>query len=159
MRKRMRIHIPLQATGTKIALALMSLSALIRLVHYLPGELTAEIIWIHLFLPVAAVVVFLAGTIAGERWIKPASLVSVALGVTFFILKAMTFTPVHQTLCTILYLTVLVLYVLTVLGYLPTKKLLYLLFGLPLVYHILVEDTRLYFFADPPVPVCSGCRR
>jgi hypothetical protein len=52
-----------------------------------------------------------------------------------------------------LYLAVLVLFCGTLLGFLPTKKLLYPLFGLPLVYHILVEDTQYYFFADPPVPV------
>ena len=39
------------------------------------------------------------------------------------------------------------------LGWLPTKKLLYPLFGLPLIYHLLVEDPGKYFFADPPVSV------
>ena len=38
-------------------------------------------------------------------------------------------------------------------GIFADKKLLYPLFGLPLAYHLLVDDTRRYFFADPPVPV------
>jgi hypothetical protein len=53
----------------------------------------------------------------------------------------------------VLYIAVLLLYTLTVLGLIPTKVLLYPLFSLPLLYHIFVEDTNLYFFAQPPVPV------
>ena len=58
----------------------------------------------------------------------------------------------HTVLCIILYFAVLVIYSLTVFGIIPTKKLLYPLFGLPLLYHIFVEDMKLYVFAKPTVP-------
>jgi hypothetical protein len=51
-----------------------------------------------------------------------------------------------------LYTLVLLLYSATVLGFLPSKKLLYPLFGLPLIYHIFVEDMKIYVLAKPPVP-------
>lgn len=151
MKKRLSITISRTHPAAITACCLMALSAAIRLWHFLSGPLTPFDLWVQLVLPTAAALVFLTGFVLNQ--IKPASLISVVLGVVFFILKATTFAPLHQALCTVLYCAVLVLYSLTVLGYLPTKKLLYPLFGLPLLYHIFVEDTQAYFFADPPVPV------
>ena len=151
MKKRMNITIPVRHPATIAACALMALSAALRLWYFLSGPLTPFLLWVQLVLPTAAAVVFLAGFLLNKP--KPAALLSVVLGVAFFIIKATTFAPLHQTLCTILYCGVLGLFLGTVLGFLPTKKLLYPLFGLPLLYHIFVEDTQAYFFADPPVPV------
>lgn len=153
MKKRMEVQIPNRHPMALTACCFMAASAVIRLWHYLPGVLTPQILWIHLALPVSAAVIFLIGMILGGKWAKAAAVVATVLGVTFFILKAFSFTPLHQALCTILYLAVLCLFISTILGWLPTKKQLYPLFGLPLIYHIVVEDTQLYFFADPPVPV------
>ena len=58
----------------------------------------------------------------------------------------------HRLFCTLLYYAVLHLYILTVEGILPTKKLLYPLFGLPLCYHIFVEDMQMYILASPKPP-------
>lgn len=153
MGKRLEVTIQTKHRGAVAACGFMALAAILRLWHYLPSDMDALTLWVHLLLPTAAAVIFLLGMAAGPKWAKPASMTAVVLGVAFFIIKAQTFAPLHRTLCTILYLAVLVLYNATVLGYLPTKKLLYPLFGLPFVYHLLVEDTRLYFFAEPPVPV------
>jgi len=153
MRRRLHLTMDTRHRGARLACLFMALAALLRGWYYLTQPGVNVSLWLHLWLPVLAAVVFLAGMLAGGRWAKPASMVSVVLGVVFFILKAQTFAPLHRALCTILYLAVLVLYNATVLGFLPTKKLLYPLFGLPLLYHIFVEDTKLYFFADPPVPV------
>ena len=131
----------------------MLLSAILRLWYFLSAPADPFTLWVQIVLPSLAAGIFLLGMALGNRAAKPASCASVALGVAFFILKATTFAPLHQTLCTTLYCGVFLLYFLTVLGYLPTKKLLYPLFGLPLIYHILVEDTQAYFFAQPPVPV------
>lgn len=108
---------------------------------------------IHMFLPVLAGGLYIAGVIAkGEKGIR-ITVGAVWIGILFFILKAfMTFTPFHRNLCTLLYITVFTVYTLTALGYLPTKKLLYPLFGLPFLFHLFVEDTRDYLFAIPPVP-------
>lgn len=153
IKARMRVSIDTGHWGARAACGFMLTAALVRLWYYLTGRPEGTELWLHLWLPVLAATAFLAGMAAGDRWARPASMLSVVLGVVFFILKAQTFTPVHKILCTILYLAVLVLYNATVMGFLPTKKLLYPLFGLPLLYHIFVEDTKLYLFADPPVPV------
>lgn len=153
MKKRLNVEIPDRGGAVYASLGFMILAAGIRLWYYLPMVMAPGMKVLHLWLPVAAAGVFLLGFALGGGFKKPAALLSVAIGVIFFILKARNFEPLHQTLCTILYILVLVLFYLAVLGLLPTKKLLYPLFGLPLAYHILVEDTKYYFFADPPVPV------
>lgn len=153
MKRRLNVTIPEKGWAVFAALGFMVMAAALRLWYYLPMEVDAGTKLLHLWLPVAAAAVFLFGFVMGGGWVKPMAVVSVVLGVVFFILKARNFDPVHQLLCTILYVLVLVLFTLTVLGLLPTKKLLYPLFGLPLLYHIVVEDTKAYFFADPPVPV------
>ena len=77
----------------------------------------------------------------------------VLMGVVFFMVKAFTFeTMTHTVLCLILYTAVLVIYSLTIFGIIRTKYLLYPLFGLPLLYHIFVEDMQIYILAEPPVP-------
>jgi len=153
MKKRLEITISCKSKWDYAACGFLAAAVLLRLCYYLPKPPEPGFALVHLWLPVAAGVCFVAGMALGGRWAKPGVLAALTLGVAFFIIKAMDFAPVHQTLCTILYLTVLVLFSTTVLGLLPTKKLLYPLFGLPLVYHIFVEDTKAYFFADPPVPV------
>lgn len=153
MKKQMEVRISRKHPLALTACGFFLLSAILRLWHYLPGQMTPMIFWVHLILPVWASVVFLIGIAVGGRWAKGGIILATVLGVIFFIIKATTFAPWHQASCTILYLGVLVLFCGTLLGFLPTKKLLYPLFGLPLVYHIFVEDTQYYFFADPPVPV------
>ena len=138
---------------TYVSYAFMILASLLRLFYFLRVPQPAETYFVHLVMPLAASALFVCAIVfLGERTALP-SAAGVILGVAFFALKAQAFTPVHQTLCTILYLTVAVLYTASVTGVVPTKKLLYPLFGLPLLYHIFVEDTQYYFFADPPVPV------
>ena len=153
MKQYLNVTIPRRGWAVRAARGFMAAAALVRLAYYLPREMDAVTLWVHLVMPVEAAALFLAGTAGGGSWAKGAGIAAVAVGVVFFIIKATAFTPVHQTLCTILYLAVLVLFTLTVLGLLPTKKLLYPLFGLPLADHLAVEDTQAYFFADPPVPV------
>ena len=153
MKKRLDVTIPNRHPAARIACGFMALSAIVRLWHYLSAPMDALTLWVHVVMPVSAAVIFLLGVLRGGRAAKTAAVAATALGVAFFIIKAAEFTPVHRTLCTILYVTVLILFSSTLLGLVPTKKLLYPLFGLPLVYHILVEDTQLYFFANPPVPV------
>lgn len=153
MKKRMEVSIPRSHPALWVACGFMAASAVIRLWYYLPKPLTPLIFWVHLVMPVAAAAIFLLGLF--RRRAKGAGICAVVLGVAFFIIKAAAFAPLHRALCTVLYLAVLVLFTATVLGWLPTKKLLYPLFGLPLLYHIFVEDTKAYFFADPPVPVAE----
>lgn len=152
MKQKNRVTVPKNHPAAVLACVLMAVSAVVRLVYYLPGELTAGTVTIHLILPVSAAALFILGTIANGKHLIPCSVSAVVLGIVFFVLKAFTFTPLHQALCTLLYMTVLVLYTLTVTGVIPTTKLLIPLFGLPLLYHIFVEDMQLYVFAEPRVP-------
>lgn len=153
MKKRLNVTIPQRGWAVFAACGFMLAAALLRLGYYLPMQMDAGAKLLHLWLPVAAAAVFLFGIAMGGGWTKPMAILAVVIGVIFFILKARNFMPAHQNLCTILYVAVLVLFTLTVLGLLPTKKLLYPLFGLPLLYHIFVEDWNTYFFADPPMPL------
>ena len=136
-----------------VSCGFMTVSAAVRLWYYLSEPLTGSIVILHLFGPITAAILFILGILSGERYVKPLTIAAVVFGVGFFILKARTFAPMHRLFCTSLYHAVLYLYLLTVEGVLPTKKLLYPLFGLPLLYHIFVEDMQLYILADPPVPV------
>ncbi|MBE6599343.1 MAG: hypothetical protein E7638_07880 [Ruminococcaceae bacterium] len=152
--KRTEISLRRDHPAALAASLIMAAAGFLRLWYFLSGEIDWFVLIVRLFLPCAAVVLFIAGNITGGERFKPFSIGAVALGVAFFIIKAQTdFSLLHRSLCTILYVTVLAVYTLTVLGYLPTKKLLIPLFGLPLLYHIVVEDTQYYFFANPPVPV------
>jgi len=103
---------------------------------------------------VAAAVIFVVAVLFfGER-MPQLTVISVGMGVFFFVVKAFTFPSLtHTVLCVILYTAVLVLYSLTVFGVIKTKYLLYPLFGLPLLYHIFVEDMQIYILADPRPPV------
>ncbi len=139
--------------AARTAVMLMAMCACIRSYYFIRvgGSLPHRLV--HLGLPLLAAGIFLWVVLFRGRTHTGYTVLSVLCGVVFFIIKALSFpSRLHTVLCIILYLTVLSLYSLTVLGYLPTKKLLYPLFGLPLLYHIFVEDTQLYIFADPPVP-------
>ena len=153
MKKYFEISIPRSHPAAVVGCAFMALSVAIRLIYYLSGTYSLTDMTVHMILPVLAGLVYIAGVIAEGKIGVPMTVGAVWIGIVFFVLKAwMVFTPLHRNLCTILYITVFAVYTVTALGYLPTKKLLYPLFGLPLAFHIFVEDTRDYLFADPPVP-------
>ena len=149
MRPSYTLHINNRFTAA--GLSMMALAVVIRCVYFGVHGGSAGHLTVHLLLPVLAAVTFFVVVLRG----LPAeyTALGVLFGVVFFIIKAFTFSSrLHTILCVILYLTVLCLYSATVFGWIPTKKLLYPLFGLPLLYHIFVEDMQLYVFAEPPVP-------
>jgi hypothetical protein len=130
---------------------MMAVSVLIRCIYF--GVHGGEIghLTVHLLLPILAAVTFF--TVVQRGLPAEYTALGVLFGVVFFMIKAFTFaTMIHTVLCLILYMTVLCLYSATVFVIVPTKKLLYPLFGLPLLYHIFVEDMKLYVFAESPVP-------
>ena len=136
---------------TALGLSMLALAVVIRCVYFAVHGGSAGHLTVHLLLPVLAAVTFFVVVLRR----KPAeyTAIGVLFGVVFFIIKAFTFASrLHTILCVILYCAVLCLYSATVFGLIPTKKLLYPLFGLPLLYHIFVEDMQLYVFAEPPVP-------
>lgn len=137
---------------TALGLSMMAVSVLIRIVYFAVEGGSAGTLFVHLLLPVLAALTFFYVVLRHSDRAEYTAL-GVLFGVVFFIIKAFTFeSRLHTALCVILYLTVLILYATTVFGVIPTKKLLYPLFGLPLLYHIFVEDMRIYILAEPPVP-------
>jgi len=136
-----------------LSVALMLLCATLRGVYYFGKSLSPLELWVYSVTVTVACLLFAVFVIGFGRSRPRLILIPVALGVFFFIVKAFSFESlVHTVLCVILYTAVLVIFSLTLLGVIPTKRLLYPLFGLPLLYHIFVEDMQLYVLADPPVP-------
>ena len=136
---------------TAAGLSMLGLAVVIRCVYFGVHGGGVGHLTVHLLLPIlAAATIF---TVVLRKAPAEYTALGVLFGVVFFMIKAFTFaSKLHTVLCLILYLTVLCLYSATVFGIVPTKKLLYPLFGLPLLYHIFVEDMKLYVFAQPPVP-------
>lgn len=133
------------------SMCFMLLSLTARLIYYVPERLSGFDFWVYLLIPGAATIWFPAALILWGRKTLLPTCISVFGGVFYFIVKAFTFAHWwHTTGCIILYLAVLLLYCLTVTGILPTKKLLYPLFGLPLAFHLFFEDVK--FYVIPRVP-------
>lgn len=136
-----------------VSIILMALCAIIRCGYYATVGADALELLIYLALPVAAALLLIAIILFWGQTHVALSSVSVLLGVVFFMVKATTFpSQLHTALCMVLYVAVLFLFSLTVFGIIPTKKLLYPLFSLPLLYHIFVEDMQIYILASPRPP-------
>lgn len=151
--KTVKYYIEPREFSSVLSVSLMLLSACIRAVYYLSSKMTPLVFGLYFLNTVLASMIFTFVVVFCGKTHPQLTLIPVAMGVVFFIVKAFTFESlVHTVLCIILYFAVLVIYSLTIFGIIPTKKLLYPLFGLPLLYHIFVEDMKLYVFAKPTVP-------
>ncbi len=85
------------------------------------------------------------------------SFIPVLLGVVFFVFKSLGFESwMHTVLCVILYVVVAVLYTATVIGWIHTKWLLPVLFGLPFIYHVAVEDIPALIKTPESVTFAAG---
>ena len=83
--------------------------------------------------------------------------VPVILGAVFFIIKSLGFeSTVHTVLCILLYAAVIALYSGTVFGLIQTKWILVVLFGLPFLYHIFIEDLPALGDTVNPVSFSGG---
>ena len=134
------------------SMGFMLASVIIRLLYYIPEHLNGFDWWVYIGISGFASVWFvLALPVWGRKTLLP-TCISVFGGVFYFIAKAFTFAHMwHTCLCICLYLAVLALYCLTVTGIIPTKKLLYPLFGLPLAFHMFFEDVKNYIIPTAPL--------
>ena len=125
-----------------LAAVFMAASAVFRLAWAFGAEtLPGGVLWLQVVLPLAANVSFLFILFRDGQDRLYRTVIPVWLGCVFFAVKALGFdSTLHTVLCLCLYALVLVLYTATVTGRVPTQKLLWILFGLPLLYHIFVED-------------------
>lgn len=142
MTKRCRYYLEPRSSLVLIGSAFFLISIILRLCWCLiwPENVAGPLLLSRGLLPLSACALFILCLL---RWGKRAlwlSFFPAFMGVLFFILKAADFVWWHKALCTILYLAVAALYGLTVFGIAPIKKLLIPLFGLPLTFHIFIED-------------------
>ena len=87
------------------------------------------------------------------------SFIPVLLGVVFFVFKSLSFESwMHTVLCVILYVVVAVIYTATVIGWIHTKWLLPVLFGLPFIYHVAVEDIPALIKTPESVTFAAGMK-
>ena len=85
------------------------------------------------------------------------SFIPVLLGVVFFVYQALSYDSwVHTVLCILLYLVIALVYTATVFGWIRTKWLLPPLFGLPFLYHIIMEDIPALSNTAEPVTFAAG---
>ena len=144
MRKKSVYYLPGMTPLAVCSALFMVCSAVVRIV-WACGEtsLSRSFLCLQILLPLAANVSFVLILLRDGKERLFRSAIPVWLGCVFFAVKALGFpSRLHTALCLLLYALVAALYTATVTGRVPTQKLLWLLFGLPLLYHIFVEDTR-----------------
>ena len=142
-RDKLRYSVSRKNIFVKLSALLMGLSALLRLFGYWGfwANKDAAFIYTQIALPVLCNVLFIVIVLYMGKRLFSLTAIPVLLGVVFFIIKALGFGNIlHTVLCILLYLVVAMLYTGTVFGVIRTKWLLVPLFGLPFLYHILVED-------------------
>lgn len=127
-----------------LSVLLMLGSAVIRIVWAAgEGTMVPGLFWPQVVLPVAACCLFVLMVLTDRKDRLYRTAVPVWMGCIFFAVKALGFPSVlHMVLCLLLYTLVAVLYTATVTGRVPTQVPLWFLFGLPLLYHLLVEDPQ-----------------
>ena len=106
-------------------------------------ELSPSIFLFQVLLPLWANLCFVWILFLDGRERLYRSAIPVWLGCAFFAVKAFYFVSIlHTVLCLLLYALVAALYTATVIGVIPTQAFLWPLFGLPMLYHILVESRQ-----------------
>lgn len=126
------------------AALLMICSGLVRIAWVMGESALSYPFWFfQILLPLTANVFFVWILFLDGRERLYRSAVPVWLGCIFFAVKALSFPSLlHTVLCLLLYALVAVLYTATVVGHVPTQAPLWLLFGLPMLYHVIVEDRQ-----------------
>ena len=142
-REKLRYSVSRKNVFVKLSAFFMLISVLCRLLGYWGfwANQTSDFVLTQILLPVMCNLLFVVVILYMGRRFFALSCVPVILGVVFFIIKALGFDSViHMILCICLYLAVAIIYTATVFGVIRTKWLLAPLFGLPLLYHIFVDD-------------------
>ena len=144
MKKQTVYWVPKPGALTVLAMLFMAASAVLRVI-WAAGEegLPSSVFWFQVVLPLVANISFIIIVLRDGRERLYRTAIPVWLGCVFFAVKALGFpSRLHTVLCLCLYALVAVLFTATVTGRVPSQKPLWLLFGLPMLYHIFVEDTQ-----------------
>lgn len=155
--ERVRFYTERSSFGVQAMVILMALSIAFRFIGCwgLWGDRGYAITQIAL--PIISALLFIACVwLFGRRalWI---SFIPLVLGAVFFIIKSLGFeSKLQMVLCILLYVAVITLYFCTVFGIIRTKWILVLLFGLPFLYHIFVQDLAALRDTANPVTFSAG---
>ena len=146
-----------KSTWAQTAIILMLFSAIFRLIGSWGLWTDSYFAATQIVLPICCNLLFALCVFAFGRkgfWL---SSIPVLLGVVFFVIKSFGFESwIHTVLCIVLYLLVAIIYIGTVFGVIRTKWLLPPLFGLPFLYHVLVQDLAAMQDAANPVTLSAG---
>ncbi len=157
MKERVKFYTERNSFGVEAMIILMALSAVFRIIGCWGLWTDRDFAIMQIALPVfSALLLILLVWFFGKHalWL---SVLPVALGVVFFIVKAIGFeSRLHTVLCILLYAAVLALYFCTVFGILKTKWFLVPIFGLPFLFHIFVEDLAALRDTANPVSFAAG---
>ena len=156
-REKVKFYVERGSFGVQATVILMSLSVAFRIIGCwgLWDDRTFAV-W-QIALPIfSALLLILSVWFLGKHALW-ASFVPVLLGAVFFIVKSLGFeSMMHTVLCIVLYTAVIVLYFCTVFGILRTKWILALLFGLPFLYHVFIEDLSALRDTANPISFSAG---
>ena len=144
MKKKTIYYLPGLTVPAILSALFMVCSAVVRIV-WACGEtsLSRSFLCLQILLPLSANVSFVLILLRDGKDRLFRSAIPVWLGCVFFAVKALGFpSRLHTALCLLLYALVALPYTATVTGRVPTQKLLWPLFGLPMLYHIFVEDMQ-----------------
>lgn len=154
---RVKFYVERNSFGVQAMVILMAMSVVFRLIGCWGLWNDRNYALLQIALPVVSALLYIICVwLMGKHalWI---SFVPVVLGAVFFIVKSLSFeNNLHMILCILLYIAVIALYFCTVFGILRTKWILVLLFGLPFLYHIFVEDLAALRNTETPVSFAAG---
>lgn len=140
----------------KIAAFLLALSVLFRLVGYWGfwNDQTPTFCYVQILMPVIGCILFIVILLYLGNKAFTLSVIPVVLGVVYFIVRSMDFGSVWQTiLCVAVCLLTVIVYTSTVFGSISTKWVLLPVFGLTVLYQILVKDRALLFPKEGSVSI------
>lgn len=152
-----RFYVERGSFGIQAMTILMALSVIFRIIGCWGLWNDRNYALFQIALPIlSAILLILCIQILGKHalWL---SFIPVLFGAIFFIIKSLGFdNRLHTILCILLYMAVIVLYFCTVFGILRTKWILVLLFGLPFLYHVFIEDLNALRDTANPVSFAAG---
>lgn len=128
-----------------LSVSLMLLCGLLRTFYYSRAAVTPFVFWVYYVNLAAASLLFFVFVLFFGKRLPELTLLPLAMGVFFFVVKALTFEgTLHTILCVLLYLAVPLLYALTLYGKIQNLLFLHLLFGLPLLVHMGMDLYELF---------------
>ena len=156
-KEKVKFYTDRESFGIQTMTVLLALSAVFRIIGCWGLWEDRDYLLLQIVLPVFAALLMIAAIQFLGKSALWVSIIPVALGVTFFIVKSLGFDSLlHTILCIVLYTAVLALYFCTVFGILHTKWFLVLIFGLPFFYHTFVEDLAALRDTANPVSFAAG---